>query len=177
MLNKCITVSALHSNLASTSEKCCYEGKRFKLVLVSSFLSLLLYSSSHHSNNNIKISFFTKSPLNSAGWKTQLQRRAAPRRATQFPLNNKLRLKSRCSLASPVHWHYLRQVHSVHTNTMVQQHHYHYNVHFPVLELMFAHILNLCSIPSLYQLQWTAMDDMCTLHKLGQHNTHLFGNL
>ena len=163
MLNKCITVSALHSNLASTSEKCCYEGKRFKLVLVSSFLSLLLYSSSHHSNNNIKISFFTKSPLNSAGWKTQLQRRAAPRRATQFPLNNKSRLKSRCSLASPVHWHYLRQVHWVHTNGATPS--------LPLqrslsslanLELTFAYIFNLCSIPSLHQTQWTAMDAQYT---------------
>ena len=35
-----------------------YEGKRFELVLVSSFVSFLLYSYSH-SNNNIKISFFS----------------------------------------------------------------------------------------------------------------------
>ena len=66
------------------------------------------------------------------------------------------------------------QVHSVHTNGATPSLSLQRSLScLANLEMTLAHIFNLCSIPSLYQTQWTAMDDIYTLHKLGQHNTHL----
>ena len=91
-----------------------YEGKRFKLVLVSSFVSFLLYSYSH-SNNNIKISFFlTKSLLNSAGWKTQRRKKGRPQASLTISTQQQIKTKKQmlpCFTCS----HALKQVHTVHT--------------------------------------------------------------